>query len=407
MARQRYMTRRDFLRKGAVAVFAAPVLIGSRAFGANDRVTMGGIGMGGRGRSDLGDFLGFSEVQVLAVCDVVSRASNAAKAMVDRRYGNTDCVSCTDFREIIARDDIEAVLIGTPDHWHAIISVEAMRHGKDVFCEKPETLTVREGRVMVETARRYGRVFSGGSQRVWEDYNWFHRMVRGGAIGQVKEAWVNVGGPSGPCYLPPMPTPADVDWDLWLGPAPWRPFHPTLISGGFRAYRDYSGGGMTDWGCHGFGGALFTCGLHETGPVEIIPPDGKEHPLLTYVFPNGIRIYHEGGWGGILSFRGTEGEIPRRTSGGSTEETPPDIYIPNYRGRGGISGDFLHCVRTRQRPFRDIELAHRTATVCHLGNIAYWLKRPLKWDPVKEEIIGDAEASRWLDRPKREPWSLS
>jgi hypothetical protein len=401
------MTRRDFLRKGAAAALAAPLVIHSRAFGANDRLTMGAIGMGGRGREDLGAFLGFREVHVLAVCDVVATARNAAKAMVDRRYDNRDCMSYGDFREITARDDIEAVLIGTPDHWHAIIAVEAMTHGKDVFCEKPETLTVREGRVMVETARRYSRVFSGGSQRVWEDYHWFHRMVRGGAIGDVKEAWVDVGGPSGPCYLPPVPTPAGVDWDLWLGPAPWRPFHPTLISGGFRPYRDYSGGGMTDWGCHGFGGALFTCGLHETGPVEVIPPDGKEHPRLTYVFANGIRIYHGGGWGGILSFRGTEGEVPRRTNGPRRQETPPDIHIPNYRGRGGIYGDFVHCVRTRQRPFRDIELAHRTATVCHLGNIAYWLKRPLKWDPVKEEIPGDPEASRWLDRPKREPWSLA
>lgn len=407
MTRHRCMTRRDFLRKGAAAALAAPLVIHSRAFGANDRLTMGAIGMGGRGREDLGAFLGFREVHVLAVCDVVATARNAAKAMVDRRYDNRDCMSYGDFREITARDDIEAVLIGTPDHWHAIIAVEAMTHGKDVFCEKPETLTVREGRVMVETARRYSRVFSGGSQRVWEDYHWFHRMVRGGAIGDVKEAWVDVGGPSGPCYLPPVPTPAGVDWDLWLGPAPWRPFHPTLISGGFRPYRDYSGGGMTDWGCHGFGGALFTCGLHETGPVEVIPPDGKEHPRLTYVFANGIRIYHGGGWGGILSFRGTEGEVPRRTNGPRRQETPPDIHIPNYRGRGGIYGDFVHCVRTRQRPFRDIELAHRTATVCHLGNIAYWLKRPLKWDPVKEEIPGDPEASRWLDRPKREPWSLA
>jgi hypothetical protein len=260
---------------------------------------------------------------------------------------------------------------------------------------------------MVETARRYGRVFSGGSQRVWEDYNWFHRMVQGGAIGQAQEAWVNVGGPSGPCYLPPVPTPAGVDWDLWLGPAPWRPFHPTLISGGFRPYRDYSGGGMTDWGCHGFGGALFTLQLHKTGPVEIIPPSESESKRLTYRFANGIRIYHGGGWGGILSFKGTEGEIPRREGEGRGRETPPDIHIPNYRGRGGIFGDFVHCVGTRERPFRDIELAHRTATVCHLGNIAYWLNRRLKWDPVKEEIIGDAEASRWLDRPKREPWSLS
>jgi hypothetical protein len=164
---------------------------------------------------------------------------------------------------------------------------------------------------------------------------------------------------------------------------------------------------MTDWGCHGFGGALFTLQLHETGPVEILPPSESENQRLTYRFANGIRIYHGGGWGGILSFKGTEGEIPRRGGEERDRERPPEIHIPNYRGRGGIFGDFVHCVGTRERPFRDIELAHRTATVSHLGNIAYWLNRRLKWDPVKEEIIGDPEASRWLDRPKREPWSLS
>jgi len=405
MTGKQCLTRRSFLRKTVSATFAVPYFIHCRAFGANNRITMGCIGMGGRGRGDMRAILGFSEVRVVAVCDVVSSHCNMAKAMVDRRYGNNECKSYNDFREIIARDDIDAVLIATPDHWHAIIAIEAMTHGKDVYCEKPETLTVREGRIMVETARRFGRVFSGGSQRVWGDYNWFHKMIYGGRIGEVMEGWVNVGGPSGPCYLPPVPTPAEVDWDLWLGPAPWRPFHPTLIRGGFRPYRDYSGGGMTDWGCHGFGGALFALGLHKTGPVEIIPPDGKDYPHLTYRFANGVRLYHGGGWGGILSFRGTEGEIPPRQKG-AKRQTPPDIYIPNYKGRGGIFGDFVHCVKTRQRPFRDIEIAHRTATHCHLGNIAYWLKRPLRWDPVKEEIVGDPEASRWLDRPKREPWCL-
>ena len=398
------ITRRGFL-KTAVAAGAAPLLVSSEAFGANDRIVMGCIGMGGQGRGDMGGFLGHKGVQVVAVCDVVGGHREKAKSMVDGRYGNKDCKSVNDFRQITRRDDIDAVLIGTPDHWHAIISIDAMKNGKDVYCEKPETLTVRQGRVMTQTARRYARVFSGGSQRVWGDYNWFHRMVWGGRIGEVKEGWVGVGGPSGPCYLPPVPTPADVDWNRWLGPAPWRPFHPTLIRGGFRPYRDYSGGGMTDWGCHGFGGALFCMQLHETGPVTITPPDGKGVERLTYEFANGMKIYHGGGWGGILSFRGTEGELPRRGAGRRRED-PPNIHIPNYKGRGGIFGDFLHCVRTRENPFRDIEIAHRTATHCHLGNIAYWLKRPLKWDPVKEEIIGDPEASRWLDRPMREPWNL-
>lgn len=405
--------RRRFLQAGVAVSCAAPLIVPSSVLGLDgatppsDRIVMGAIGMGGQGRGDMGGFLGFPQVQVVAVCDVVAHHCQLAKEMVDGRYGNTDCLTCRDFREVTGRDGIDAVLIATPDHWHALIAIDAMRQGKDVYCEKPECLTIREGRRMVEVARRYGRVFSGGSQRVWDDYNWFHKMVRGGAIGHVTEAWANVGGPSGHCYLPPVEVPSGVDWDLWLGPAPWRPFHPSLIAGGFRPYRDYSGGGMTDWGCHTFGGALFALELHETGPVEIIPPDGGEYPQLTYVFANGVRLYHGGGWDGIINFRGSEGEISEKGDRAGRKVEPPDIYIPHYKGTGGIFGDFLHCVKSRELPFRDIERAHRTATVSHLGNIAYWLNRRLRWDPVREEILDDVEANRWLDRPHRSPWCLA
>ena len=400
------VTRRTFLNATAAAS-SGPLLLRRTAHGAgaNDRIVMGAIGMGNQGRGDLRRFLGFSEVQVVAVCDVVGRHAKLAKSMVDERYGNQDCQVTNDFRDIVHRDDIDAVLIATPDHWHAIISIEAMIFGKDVYCEKPECLTIREGRRMAEIARQYGRVFSGGSQRVWGDYNWFHRMVRGGAIGEVKEAWVNVGGPSGPCLLPPQEIPDDVDWDMWLGPAPQRPFHSQLIRGGFRPFRDYSGGGTTDWGCHTFGGAMFCLELHETGPTEILPPDGDERSQMTVKFANGVQIHHGGGWDGIINFAGTEGRISEADRRANKMEVP-DIYIPNYRGHGGIFGDFLHCVRTRELPFRDIEVAHRTATVCHLINISYWLNRPLKWDAEQEVIVGDAEANRWLDRAKREPWAL-
>jgi len=209
MPNDRTITRRGFLRKGAAATAAAaPMFVSSRVFGANDRFTLACIGTGGQGRGDLSWLLRFGELQVVAVCDVVAGHCNAARDMVNAHYRNQDCRTYRDFREIIHRDDVDAVSIATPDHWHAIIAIEAMTHGKDVFCEKPETLTIREGRRMVEIARRYDRVFAGGSQRVWGDYNWFHKMVRGGAIGGVKEAWVNVGGPSGPCYLEPVPVPA-------------------------------------------------------------------------------------------------------------------------------------------------------------------------------------------------------
>ncbi len=401
-------TRRNILKSGVAAGVAGPLWLQSKArgIGPNDRIVMGAIGMGGQGRGDLGGFLSFPQVQVVAVCDPVDEHAQMAKQMVDQRHGNPDCRTTRDFREITRRDDIDAVLIATPDHWHAIIAIDAMLHGKDVYCEKPETLAIAEGRRMVEIARRYGRIFSGGSQRVWDDYNAFHRLVRGGVLGEVQRAWINVGGPSGPCYLEPVETPQGIDWDLWLGPAPARPFHPSLIRGGFRPFRDYSGGGTTDWGCHTFGGAMYALELHESGPVEVLPPDGNERPQATVRFANGVEMYHGGGWDGILNFEGSEGRVSENDL--RQNKFPiPDIYVPNYRGEGGIFGDFLHCVRTRELPFRDIERAHRTATVCHLLNLTYWLGRPIRWDPDKEEIIGDPEATRWLERTHREPWSMS
>ncbi len=404
-------TRRTFIKTSAIATLGAapmtaPMYMPSTAYGANDRIVMASIGVGGRGRGDMNELMGYKDVQMVAVCDVVKGHVDQAKSMVDRRYKNKDCQTYNDFRDVLKREDVDAVMIATPDHWHAIISIAAIKSGKDVFCEKPESLTVREGRLMTEAARKYKKILCGGSQRVWQDYHWFHKMIRGGAIGEVKEAWVNVGGPAKPCDLPEHETPPGVDWDLWLGPAPKRGFNEKLIKGGFRPYREYSGGGMTDWGCHGFGGAMFACNVHETGPTKITPPDGKDVKRLTFEFENGLKIYHGGGWGGLLSFRGTEGDCPNPKDK-KGRPRPPKIEIKNYNGgQRRLMGDFVHCLKTREKPFRDIEVAHRTATLAHLGNIAYWMKRPIKFDPKKEVIIGDPEASKWLDREMRAPWKI-
>ena len=405
--------RREFLRRGAAgaAALALPAIIPASALGKDgatapsERLVCGAIGLGGRGNDDIGGFLGRRDVQVVAVCDVYAEHCERARLRVNGTYHNADCKGYNDFREITRRDDIDIVMIATPDHWHAVIACDAMRYGKDVFCEKPETLTIREGQILIETARHLQRVFSGGSQRVWEDYNLLHKVVRSGDFGAPQEVWVNVGGPSTEPDLPAQPVPEGLDWDRYLGPAPWRPFNNALLN--FRNYRDYSGGGMTDWGAHGFGGALFACGLQDTGPVEIIPPNGKDVPRLTYVFANGVRFYHGGGWGGVITMKLEHGEFtesgPKKRDGSVKVR---DLAIPNYKGRGGLIGDFLYCVRSRERCWRDIAVAHRTVSVCHLGNLAYWLNRPLKWDPDKQEFIGDAEANRWLDRPKRAPWQL-
>ena len=404
MPKHRQVTRRSFLGAAAATAFAAPLFIRSTAFGANDQFTMGFVGMGGQGRGDMGGFLGFQELRVVAVCDVHEAHREQARKRVNDRYRNNDCACANDFREITERPDIDAVFCATPDHWHAPITVSALKNGKDVYCEKPETLTIREGRIMVETARRYGRVFSGGSQRVWHDYNWYHRVMWSGAAGKLQEVWVNIGGPSGECYLPAEPVPPGLDWDMWIGPAPWRPYNHNLHPFNWRGYRDYSGGGMTDWGAHHIGGALFAAQLYDQPlPVEIIPPDGKEYRQLTYKYANGVRMYLGGAWDGPLGFKGTLGEVPER---GKPRIPPPPTPIQGYRGRGGIFGDFVHCVKTRGRPFRDIEIAHRAVATCHLANIAFWLRRPLKFDPAAERFIDDEVANRWLDRPRRAPWTL-
>jgi predicted dehydrogenase len=404
--------------KGAAAVAAAPYVVPASALGGegrpapSNRITMGFVGVGGQGSGDMGGFMGFAEVQAVAVCDVDRGARLRARERAEQRYaaqkaGGTfkGCDDYNDFRDLCGRPDIDAVFCATPDHWHALVTCEAMRNGKDVYCEKPETLTIREGRVMIETARRYGRVFSGGSQRVWNDYNWYHRMMWAGTCGELQEVYVDIGGPSGEMLREAQPVPEGLDWDLWLGPAPWRPYNKGYHPANWRGCRDFSGGGMTDWGAHHIGGALYASQLYNKPlPIEVIPPDGKDNPHLTYKYANGVRLYLGGAWsGGPLAFKGTAGEVPDRKG---PRRAPPEVHVPNYKGSGGIFGDFLHCVKTRERPFRDIEIAHRTVATCHLANIAFWTGRALKFDPVTEQFVGDEEANRWIDRPRRAPWVL-
>jgi len=390
---------------------AAPSIIAATALGAegrpaaSERLVMGGIGMGGQGSHDLGQFMRDSQVQVVAICDVKHGDLKRIQGAVNRRYGGTGCLATTDYREVLARKDIDLILCGTPDHWHAQVSIDACKSGKDVYCEKPLSLTIGEGRKMVQATRRYGRVYSCGSQRVIGDYGRLACAARSGRYGKIIAAHASPGGPPRQCHLPGQEIPPNtIEWDMWLGPAPWVPYHPYrcgraygLGGRGFRTWYDYSGGMMTDWGGHKFGGAMHGLGVDHTGPTKIIPPDGKDHKYLTFVFANGTKLYVGGG----QRYVGTEGEVkPLRKF-----KVPPGLRWYSGGANSPIS-DFLHCVRTRKTPFRDVEYAHRVATVCHLGNIGYMLKRPLRWDPDKEDFVGDAEASRLVERPRRGPWQI-
>ena len=406
MGRLNSSTRREFLKTASAAV-AAPYVITSAALGddkrppASDRIVMAGIGIGNMGTGDQKAFFGRPDVQYVAACDVRENFRKGAKERVDKHYNNSDCQLYNDFREVLARSDIDAVHVATPDHWHSIMVIEACRNGKDVYCQKPETRTLREGPLMVDAARRYARVVSGGSQRVLEDYKKTVDQCWGGELGTIKWINVNVGPLSQPCNLPAEATPAGMDWDMWLGPAAWAPYNKARCDGNFstaggswRSYIDYSGGGMTDWGAHHFGGATFAVDVRELQPVEVIYNDEKEGKHLTYRYANGILLHHNRPKSGNLQVEGTPGE-----------KRPPKP-VPTYKGEGGIYGDFIHCVKTREKPFRDIELAVNSVAVSHLGIIAYELKRSLKWDPVKQEFPGDEAANRMIDRARREPWQL-
>ena len=278
----------------------------------------------------------------MAVCDVRKGARDQAKGKVDGHYKNTDCQAYNDFRELLARTDIDAVHVATPDHWHAIMVIEACRNGKDVYCQKPETRTLREGPLMVEAARRYSRVVSGGSQRVLEDYRKTVDPCWGGELGTIKAINVNVGPLSQACNLPAEDVPPDMDWDLWLGPAPWAPYNKARCDGNFgtgggswRSYIDYSGGGMTDWGAHHFGGATFAVDVRELQPEEVIYNDENGKKYLTYRYPNGRLIHHNRpGWGN-LQVEGTPGEkVPAKP-------------VPSYKGNGR---DLRRFHRVRQDP---------------------------------------------------------
>jgi len=401
---QASISRRGFL-KAAAAAAAVPTVITSKALGAPDgtppaseRITLGGIGMGGRGSRDTGALMHDKRVELLAVCDVKYGALHAWERKGFRGY--------TDYREVIARDDIDMIMCGTPDHWHAQVTIDAMKTGKDIFCEKPLSLTIREGRKMVETTRAYGRIFSCGSQRVIGDYGRLACAARSGRYGKILEAHANPGGPPRMCYLPGKPIPdKTIEWDLWLGPAPWAPYHPFrcgraygLSGKGFRTWYDYSGGMMTDWGGHKFGGAMHGLGMDHTGPTEIKYPDGKDYEYLTYIFANGQKIVKSNRQG-YLCEKGWAEPFPGM-------QVPPPGLRWYENGAHSPHQDAVNCIIERRRPFRDVEYAHRVATVCHLGNICFRLKRDLKWDPDKEQFVDDEEANRLVDRPRRGPWQI-
>jgi predicted dehydrogenase len=418
-------SRRGFL--AAAGATAAPLVVPASVFGSadtapNSRIALGMIGVGRMGHLHARLLAERDDVQVLAVCDVEEGRRQAAKQAIEQQYarrsGARRVALYNDFRDLLARKDVDAVVISTPEHWHAIQAIEAVKAGKDVYGEKPMSLTVREGRAMVDAVRRYGRVFQTGSmQRSATEFRVACELVRAGRIGKLQRIMVNVGKTSADCYLPGEPVPKGLDWDMWLGPAPWRPFNAIICPPSnfpdwpqWRRYRDYSGGQIADWGAHHFDIAQWGMGADGTGPVEVLLPN-EDYAGPTFCYASGVMLHANAkkNPGPACTFFGTDGRIG--VNRGTLSVEPKDLMprgaaVTNRWTYPEHHTNWLHAIRTRQKPICDVEVGHRSISVSHIGNIALWLNRPLKWDPAKEEFVGDAEANRWLDRPKREPWTL-
>ena len=439
------VSRRRFL--GAVAAgVAAPYVVRSSAVGAagavapSERITIGMIGMGRQATySNVRAFLSYKDTQVVAVCDVDAwRLANARK-QVDTHYAkraaagaHKSCAACGDFREILARDDIDAVMISTPDHWHVPMAVAAAQAGKDICCEKPLTLSIAEGRVLADTVARYGRVFRTDSE--FRSHWFFQRAcqyVLNGRIGRVHT--IRSGVPKGDTACGPqpiMPVPKELDYEMWLGPAPVAPYTLKRVQPqhaysrpGWMRCRDYCDGMITNWGTHLNDIVQWGNGTDRTGPVEVegtgvYPTDGLWNVLLSfqceYKYANGVRLIYGNTKGVFVRFEGDEGWIQADYSGRGRHLSaepesiltspirPDEIHLPLKSEKR----DFVDCIKTRSRTVADAEVGHRTNSLCHLAHIAIQLGRKLTWNPHAEQFPNDPEANRMLHRFLRSPWRL-
>ncbi len=393
----------------------------------SDLINLGFIGVGKQGRGLTRSFLNTGQTRILAISEVYEGKALRTIDTIKETYKMNSSLGAyatipvyNDFRELLTRKDVDAVVIATPDHWHASMAVKAAAAGKDIYCEKPLSLKVKEGRAMVNAARKYDRVFQTGSmQRSWPEFRQAVELIRNGHIGEIKSIKVNVGPPPVAYNLQAEPVPAGLDWDKWLGPNEAVDFNSELappltkdVFPNWRNFREFGGGMVTDWGAHMFDIVQWALGMDDSGPVEVIAPDGKDHPFLTYYYANGIKMTHETWeWSNGIHFIGTTGEIkvqrkkiettPSELARKIITESEQHVYksVDHYK-------DFLNAMRTRTKPVCDVEIGHRTASVCNIGNIAYRLNRGLKWDPVKERFKNDAEANALLTRKMRKEWSI-
>ncbi len=441
-------SRRSFL-KTTLAAGVAPMFLPSGIWAAevkpNDRIGIGIIGMGKMNGGHLGGWLGRADTQVVAVCDVDTTRREDAKKKTEEFYTKKagadykGCGAYNDFRELLARKDVDAVCIATPDHWHAIAGIAAAKAGKDIYGEKPLTNTIHEAWALVKAVRDNSRVFQTGSQqRSDREFRVACELIRNGVIGKVSHVAVAIGGPGTACDLPEEKMEPGLDWDRWLGPAPMRGYNSILSPRGvhghfpnWRLYWEYGGGMITDWGAHHFDIAQWGLGEDERGPLEIHPVDKpKPQDGVKLKYTDGIEVSHISGNG--ITFHGKDGMVfvnrgrfvmklgDRQVADYSKNDSKPslreqlDLVEKEFLGSAkvklnvspGHKQDFVDCIRSRKRPIADVEVGARTVTTCHLVNLAYRHGAKIQWDPAKLDFTGGTGKPEWLTRDYRGEWKV-
>lgn len=443
-------SRRSFLQS-ALAAGVAPLVLPSRVWSAevkpNSRLNLGFIGIGRQARGLMSGFLAKPETQVVAVCDVDTTRRTDGKKQAEDYYAKQTgsdykgCAAYGDFRELLARKDIDAVVIATPDHWHALIAIAAAKAGKDIYCEKPLTQTIHEAWALVGSVREQQRVFQVGSmQRSSREFRVACELARNGVVGKITRVTAGFGGPAKPCDLPAEAVEPGLDWGMWLGPAPLRDYNAVLSPRGvhthfpqWRAYREYGGGGVTDWGAHHLDIAHWGIGADASGPLEIIAPADAQNA------ESGVKLRYEGGVevehikeNGVTFF-GSDGEIyvnrgkfALKHKGAEkakflAKDDKPSLndqldavekeFLADAKVKLYVStdhkADFLGAIKSRQRPVTDVEVGARTVTGCHLINLAYYHGQSMKWDPAKNEFAGGTGDPNWLTREYRGDWKVA
>ncbi len=449
---QHASSRRQFAKISAAAI-AAPFILPSRVWSAetapSERLTLGFIGMGKMNGGHLSGFLGRKEVQIVAVCDVDTNRRENAKKKVEERYAKDQdasfkgCEAYSDFRKLLDRKDIDAVVIATPDHWHAYIAIAALNAGKDVYCEKPLTHNIHEALALVDAVRKTNKILQTGSQQRSnnQEFRVACELVRNGVLGKIQRVETAFGAPAKPNAYPEEPMEPGLDWDMWCGPGPLAPYSSILSPRGvhnnfpdWRKTREYGGGMITDWGAHHIDIAQWGLDEDGRGPVEIIAPqnhdDAKDGAKLVYA--SGIPLLHNGGGKGV-SFFGENGEVhvnrgkfelimggkavhkfwdKEQDKGTSLDrevvlterEYLADAKVKLYKSKNHHE-DWMNSIKTREKPICDVAIGASTVISCHLMNQAYYNGGTMKWDPVAHQYTSGGDA-KWLTRDYRGEWTV-